>query len=707
MIETTTTTTTATFALEGLTCSSCSQAVTGAIRTLSLELHSNVNINVQDTRVNARSDTIEIEKASIKVALFPEAKLTLAYILKYSDRDHDHDHEINSNVQKEVVHQIIECIENIGFGADFLASTTSNVQDGQNTDIEHGHGYGKMGASQIDAEAEDEKHKYRTVLLEVERNADVDVIMKHLSQLQQKMGTEAINNISIVPLVPGRHPPSDSAGTSSKSTSTSIQFTFNTNILPIRDLLNSIQQSNPSNFGSLTITDPQSHQTRANQALSRRHVEITAYKRSFLLAAMFAIPIALISMVFVYIPYLGSWLHSKPLWNVTWEEWMAWVLATPVQFYSGSRFYREAYYSVKSRHLGMGFLIASGTTAAYFYSVFVVIYNATRDAAGGGGGRRLMQAFETSALLIMFVLLGKYLECKVKVSTGTALSKLSQLTPETATLIGTIAMTQDKPDENIEGETQGQDEDQPSLVSQENGNGRRSPIFHSLATLVGTRTIAVTQDKPKEDSKDDAQDQDEDQPSLEGQIFYSCQEETIPLTLLQRNDVLLLRPGETVPIDGIVLKGTTTVDESMITGESVPVTKNVGDTMIGGTMNIDGSVRIHVHTVGPGTTLAKIIQLIEDAQASKAPIEEYADYISARFVPVVFVIALTTYLVWSILLHSSLLMGIKNDWKYWDEGLNDWTLPLLFSISCLVIACPCALGLATPTAVMVSRFDFN
>ena len=191
MMETTTTTTTATFALEGLTCSSCSQAVTGAIRTLSLELHSNVNINVQDTSVNARSNTIEIEKASIKVALFPEARLTLAYILKYSDWDHDHDHEINSNVQKEVVHQIIECIESIGFGADFLASTTSNSQDGQNTDIEHGHGhgYGKMGASQIDAEAKDEKYKYRTVLLEVERNADVDVIMKHLSQLQQKMGT--------------------------------------------------------------------------------------------------------------------------------------------------------------------------------------------------------------------------------------------------------------------------------------------------------------------------------------------------------------------------------------------------------------------------------------------------------------------------------------------------------------------------------------
>lgn len=268
-------------------------------------------------------------------------------------------------------------------------------------------------------------------------------------------------------------------------------------------------------------------------------------------------------------------------------------------------------------------------------------------------------------------------------------------------------MAQDKPDGNIEGVTQGQDEDQPSLVSQENGNGRRSPILHSLATLMGTRTIAVTQDKPKEDSKDDDLDQDEDQPSLEGQIFNSCQEETIPLTLLQRNDVLLLRPGETVPIDGIVLKGTTTVDESMITGESVPVIKHVGDTMIGGTMNLDGSVRIHVHTVGSGTTLAKIIQLIEDAQASKAPIEEYADYISARFVPVVFVIALTTYSVWSILLHSSLLLCIKNDWKYWDEGLNDWTLPLLFSISCLVIACPCALGLATPTAVMVSRFHFN
>ena len=244
-----------------------------------------------------------------------------------------------------------------------------------------------------------------------------------------------------------------------------------------------------------------------------------------------------------------------------------------------------------------------------------------------------MQAFETSALLIMFVLLGKYLESKVKVSTSEALSELSKLTPDTATLVGVMSVDQD----GVENEN----------------------------------------------------------------TFQECEEESIPLTLLQRNDVLLVRPGEKVPTDGTIVHGTTTVDESMLTGESVPVTKTVGDTFIGGTMNIDGSVRIHVETVGSGTTLAKIIQLIESAQASKAPIQEFADYISARFVPIVFGISILTYIVWASLLQSSVLDSVKYDWAYRNEGLNDWTLPLLFSISCLVIACPCALGLATPTAVMV------
>mmetsp|Transcript_3535 Transcript_3535/g.4657 ORF Transcript_3535/g.4657 Transcript_3535/m.4657 type:complete len:711 (+) Transcript_3535:3-2135(+) len=139
----------------------------------------------------------------------------------------------------------------------------------------------------------------------------------------------------------------------------------------------------------------------------------------------------------------------------------------------------------------------------------------------------------------------------------------------------------------------------------------------------------------------------------------------------------------------------------MITGESVPVSKHPGDSMIGGSINIEGSVRILVTVVGEDTTLAQIIKLVERAQQSKAPIQDFADWISARFVPTILFLSLLTYVIWAILLNTSALDHVKDTWPYRHEGLNDWTLPLLFAISALVIACPCALGLATPTAVMV------
>jgi len=135
----------------------------------------------------------------------------------------------------------------------------------------------------------------------------------------------------------------------------------------------------------------------------------------------------------------------------------------------------------------------------------------------------------------------------------------------------------------------------------------------------------------------------------------------------------------------------------------MPVSKNLEDKVIGGTINIDGSIRIVISSIGDDTTLAKIIKLIESAQSSKAPIQEYADLISSWFVPIVFGISIFTYVLWASLLNSGALDSMKSTWSYREEGLNDWTLPLLFSISCLVIACPCALGLATPTAVSTRR----
>jgi len=439
--------------------------------------------------------------------------------------------------------------------------------------------------------------------------------------------------------------------------SATIEISFDNSTVGIRDILAMIEKDknllsqggcSGDGSGSIQVTDVSSYQTLLAQAEQRRKKEIRKYLTDFLFAAFFAIPVFFISMVFVYIPATKRGLHAYAFWNITVEELVTWILTTPVQFISGARFYRDAYYSMKTCHLGMGFLIAAGTSAAYLYSVFVVLYNAARGK-DLPMSERLMQAFETSALLIMFVLLGKYLECKAKSFTSKAISKLSQLTPETATLVGTA-----RPDDN-----------------------------HDL----------------EDRSTTDADDNDNANANL--RPYNALPEEQIPLTLLQRNDILLIRPGEKVPTDGIVIQGSTSIDESMLTGESMPVHKEKESSVIGGTMNIDGSVYIRVNAIGKETALSKIIQLIESAQSSKAPIQEYADWIAARFVPVVVGFSVFTYILWALLLNTGALDSVKDSWPYRKHGLNDWTLPLLFAISCLVIACPCALGLATPTAVMV------
>jgi len=182
---------------------------------------------------------------------------------------------------------------------------------------------------------------------------------------------------------------------------------------------------------------------------------------------------------------------------------------------------------------------------------------------------------------------------------------------------------------------------------------------------------------------------------------YAC-EQKIPTYLIQRNDILLIRPGERVPADGKVIDNSTSVDESMITGESVPKVKEVGDYVIGGTVNLEGAIQILVLHTGDDTTLAKIIRLIQVAQNSKAPIQYVADRIAARFTPFVLFSAISVYIIWYMLLSYNFFSEEeKQSWNLYQSGFNDITLPLLFSISVLVIACPCALGLATPTAIMV------
>ncbi len=278
------------------------------------------------------------------------------------------------------------------------------------------------------------------------------------------------------------------------------------------------------------------------------------------------------------------------------KPYLLWVLATPVQFWAGWQFYRGAWGALKHRTADMNMLIAVGTSAAYFYSVVVVI------APQVFAGTRMTPEvyFDTSSTIIALVLLGRFLESRAKGQTSEAIKKLIGLRPDKAVVI-------------------------------------REGVEHEVAV--------------------------ED---------------------LQVGDIVLVRPGERVPVDGTVVQGYSTVDESMITGESLPVEKKAGDTVIGGTINLTGSFQFEATRVGKDTMLARIIRMVEEAQGSKAPVQRLADVIASYFVPAVVGVAIVTFIVWSFLGPEPAV-----------------THALLNFVAVLIIACPCALGLATPTAIIV------
>ena len=278
------------------------------------------------------------------------------------------------------------------------------------------------------------------------------------------------------------------------------------------------------------------------------------------------------------------------------KPYLLWALATPVQFWAGWRFYRGMWGALKHRTADMNTLIAVGTSAAYIYSVLAVLFPAFFTA----GGLEPHLYFDTSAMIIALILLGRFLEARAKGQTSEAIKKLIGLQPRTALVIR-------------DGE-----------------------------------------------------------------------EKEIPVEEVAVGDLITVRPGERVPVDGIVQQGYSSVDESMITGESIPVEKKKGDEVIGATINKTGSFQFRATKVGKDTTLAQIIRMVEEAQGSKAPIQRLADIIASYFVPAVIGIALVTFIIW-----------------YFVWPAPAFTFALLNFIAVLIIACPCALGLATPTAIIV------
>ena len=282
------------------------------------------------------------------------------------------------------------------------------------------------------------------------------------------------------------------------------------------------------------------------------------------------------------------------------------VLATPVQFWAGSRFYRSAWSAAKLRTSNMNTLVAIGTSTAYFYSLAVTVLrplfedSLTFSGADVGGSHSTGTYFDVSAAIIGLILLGRWLEARARGRTSDAIKKLMGMQPSTAMVL-------------------------------------------------------------------------KDGVSVE-----------VEISDVVSGDFIVLRPGERVPVDGKITEGTTTIDESMLTGEPLPVEKQAGDDLFTGTVNSTGAIRFVASAVGRDTVLAGIVRMVQRAQSSKAPIEHLVDKVTARFVPAVLIIAVLVFAVWSFLAPEPAMINA-----------------LLMTVAVLVIACPCALGLATPTAIMV------
>ncbi|MBI5839579.1 MAG: copper-translocating P-type ATPase [Chloroflexi bacterium] len=319
------------------------------------------------------------------------------------------------------------------------------------------------------------------------------------------------------------------------------------------------------------------------EAKAREH-EINEQRRLLIIGLIFTVPLFAFSMLRDF-GLLGMWAHEE------WVHYAMMLVAAPVQFYVGWQYYVGAYKSLRNGSANMDVLIAMGSSVAYVYSMFITF--------GIISGHVY---YETAAVIITLIRLGKFLEARAKGRTSEAIKKLMGLRAKTARVV-----------------------------------------------------------------RDGA-------------------EAEVPVDDVRVGDAVLVKPGETIPVDGVIIEGRSSVDESMLTGESLPVEKKPGDPVIGATLNKLGVLKFEATKVGKETALAQIIKLVEDAQGSKAPIQKLADQVSAIFVPIVIVIALLTFAAWYFL-------GPQID--------EQFTRALINMVAVLVIACPCAMGLATPTAVMV------
>lgn len=363
--------------------------------------------------------------------------------------------------------------------------------------------------------------------------------------------------------------------------------------------------------------------------------EIQEWKRAFLFSVSFAVPVFLITMIFpMYLKFL-DFGKFRILPGLYLGDIVALGLTVPVQFGIGMRFYKSSYKSLKHRSPTMDVLVMLGTSAAFFFSIFTMLV-----AILGSQHNRPSTVFDTSTMLITFITLGRWLENRAKGQTSKALSRLMSLAPSMTTIY-----------------------EDPIAAEKAAEEWNKKDVSTGATSQTGQTGLKA-----------------------------------VPTELLQVGDVVLLRPGDKVSADGVVIQGTSHVDESMITGEARPINKKKGDAVIAGTVNGAGSLEFKVTRAGSDTQLSQIVKLVQNAQTSRAPIQRMADIVAGYFVPIIILLGLTTFVGWMVLSHV-----LPHPPKIFNKPENGGKVMvcLKLCISVIVFACPCALGLSTPTAVMV------
>jgi Cu+-exporting ATPase len=341
------------------------------------------------------------------------------------------------------------------------------------------------------------------------------------------------------------------------------------------------------------------------------------------------IPIIILSIPHM-IPELGHFFPMEMMMKYT--SYILLALATPIQFWIGWRFYRGFWDGIKAKASNMDTLIAIGTTAAYLYSAIVTIVP--------GYFPFTAVYFETAAIIITLILVGRLLETKTKEKASDAVRKLLDLKPRTARVLRLVINEGTK----------------TRVTKNNNNNNNNNNVNENYINFDDSKLKTITKE---------------------------FKEIEIPVEQIEQGDLMVIRPGERVPTDGLVVEGNSSVDESALTGESIPVDKIKGDEVIGATINKNGLIKVKATKVGQDTVLSQIITLVEEAKTGKAKLEKMVDQVAKYFVPAIVVIAMGVFLGWYFI---------------GDAGL---TYSILAFVSVMIIACPCALGIATPAALMM------